>query len=242
MLLIPKPYKKGEIPQLRTVNDLRERNKNTVKMSSPLPYMNAMLRRAASHRYRLLLDCKNVYEQIWIIPKHVPRLTVMTPDGNMVSNVIQIGNCNAPATYQALMNHVFLAYIGRWMDVYLDDILIYSNTLEEHVERIKIVIDILRREKLYLSEHKLHFICKELKVLGRIIDDNGIRMDPSKVDSVLAWKTPTNRDLLLGFLGAVGYLADDLAGVRVPMGVLTALTGDTVPFHWAHTHSVRSMK
>ena len=59
-------------------------------------------------------------------------------------------------------------------------------------------------------------------------------MDPNKVDSVVNWKVPTNRDLLCGFLGSVGYLADDVPGVQVPMGILTALTGDTVPFHWTY--------
>ena len=121
------------------------------------------------------------------------------------------------------------------MDIYLDDIVIYSSTLVEHVEHVKLVLDILEREKLYLSEKKLHFISPELHILGRIIDDDGIRMDPDKVDSVVNWKVPTNCDLLRGFLGSVGYLADDVPGVRVPMGILTALTGDTVPFRWTYT-------
>jgi hypothetical protein len=107
-----------------------------------------------------------VYEQIQIIPKHVNRTAVTTPDGNMISTIIQIGDCNAPATYQALMNHLFGGYIGRWMDIYLDDIIVYSNTLEEHIEHIKIVLNILKCEKLYLSEGKLHFLWKEMKVLG----------------------------------------------------------------------------
>jgi hypothetical protein len=134
------------------------------------------------------------------------------------------------------MNHIFAAYLGVWMDVYLDDIIVYSDTLEEHIEHVKIVIDLLTKEKLYLSKRKLQFLCKELKVLGHVIDVDGIRMDPAKVDNVLAWKVPTNRDLLRGFLGSVGYLTDDLASVQVPMGVLTTLTGDTVPFHWEYTH------
>lgn len=75
-----------------------------------------------------------------------------------------------------------------------------------------------------------------MKVLGRIIDHNGIRIDPDKVDAVVNWKPPTNRDLLHGFLGSVGYLADDLAKVRIPMGVLHGITGDTVPFRWDFTH------
>ena len=75
----------------------------------------------------------------------------------------------------------------------------------------------------------------EMMLLGRIIDSNGIRMDPDKVDDVLAWKVPTNRDLLRGFIGSVGFLADDIPNIRLPLGVLSAITGDKVPFRWTHT-------
>ena len=212
MLLIPKPGTNP--PLLRTVVDLRERNKNTRKLTSPLPDMEGMLRRTASKPYRTALDLKNAYEQIRIVPEHVQRSAVTTPDGNMISHVVQQGDCNAPATYQALMYYVFSAYIGRFMDIYLDDIVIYSDTLEEHKEHVKLVIDILDKEKLYLSGGKLRFIAPELKLLGRVVDNEGIRMDAEKVDSVLKWKVPTNRDLLRGFIGAVGYLADDVPNVR----------------------------
>jgi len=143
----------------------------------------------------MILDGQDAYEQIHVIPENVNRMMVITPDSNMVSNVIQIGDCNAPAMYQALMNHIFSPYIGRFMDVYLDDIVIYSETLEEHIEHVKVVLDVLHREKLYLSVKKLHFLCKEMKVLGRVIDDKGIYMDSDKVDALIRWKTP-NRDLL----------------------------------------------
>lgn len=146
------------------------------------------------------MDGKDVYEQIRIIPEHVDRSVVTTPDGNMVSLVMQQGDCNAPATYQALMNYIFAPFIGKFMDMYLDDIIIYSDTLEEHIQHVKWIIDVLKKESLYLSEKKLHFLLPELKILGRIVDDGGVRMDPHKVDSVIAWKVPTNRDLLRGFL------------------------------------------
>ena len=182
-----------------------------------------------------MLDLKDAYEQIRIVPEHVGRSAVTTPDGNMVSLVIQQGDCNAPATYQALMNFLFSSYIGRFMDIYLDDIVIYSDTLDDHVKHVKLILDILKREKLYLSRSKLHFLAQELKLLGRIIDNEGIRMDAEKVDSVLKWKVPTNRDLLRGFIGSVGYLADDIPNVRIPMGILSSITGDTVPFRWGYT-------
>jgi len=80
--------------------------------------------------------------------------------------------------------------------VYLDDIIIYSDLLEDHITHCKLAMDVLKKEKLYLSKGKIWFLQEELKLLGRVIDANGICMDPEKVDSVLSWKTPTNCDLL----------------------------------------------
>ena len=75
----------------------------------------------------------------------------------------------------------------------------------------------------------------KLKILGHVVDDQGIRMDPEKVDSIVAWKTPTDCNLLQGFLGAVGYLAPNALQIRIPMGILTHLTGDSVAYNWTHT-------
>ena len=97
-----------------------------------------------------------------------------TLDGNMVSLVLQQGDCNAPMTYQSLMNHIFSSYLGRFLDVYLDDIIIYSNMLEEHIKHCKIAMDVLRKEKLYLSKSKIRFLPEEFKLLGQVIDGNGI--------------------------------------------------------------------
>jgi hypothetical protein len=105
MLLIPKP--KSNPPRLRVVVDLRARNANTRKMTSPLPDMEAILRRVARCKFRSLIDGQDAYEQIRVVPEHVERSAMSTPDGNMVSLVLQHGDCNAPATYQSLMNHLF---------------------------------------------------------------------------------------------------------------------------------------
>ena len=210
MMFLKKPSKAGEPPCLQIVSDLRAWNANMHKKSSPLPDMEGILRRAARAKYRSMIDGQDAYEQIRVKPEHVSQTTMTTPDGNMVSHVIQQGDCNAPATYQALMNYLFASYLGQFMDVYLDDIIIYSDTLENHVKQVKLVLDILKIEKLYLSEWKLHFLCSEMKILGHIVDNDGIQMDPEKVDALIRWKTPTNQDLLRGFLGAAEYLADDI--------------------------------
>ncbi|THG93004.1 hypothetical protein EW026_g8102 [Hermanssonia centrifuga] len=237
MLLLTKPGTgiRDIPPKLRTVFDLRERNDNTIKVTSPLPDMEGILRRIAKKRFRSSLDGKDAYECIRIEPDHVDRAAMTTPDGNMVSLVLQQGDCNAVATYHTLMNHLFGQYIGVFLDVYLDDILVYSDSLAAHIGHVKLVIDILQREQLYLNAEKLKFLQPELKVLGRIVDDTGIRMDPDKVDSVLNWKVPTSKELLRGFLGSVGYLADDIGTIRIPMGVLTDLTGADKAFSWDFT-------
>jgi Reverse transcriptase (RNA-dependent DNA polymerase) len=231
--------------QLRTqaVVDLREQNKNTHHMTSLLPDMGGMSR-VSSKPFRSALDLRSMYEQIRIVLEHVEQsIVVTTPDDNIVSQIIQIGDCNAPATYQVLMDHLFSSYISRFMDsVYLDDIVIYSESLDEHLSHVKIVLDILQKEKLYLSKEKLRFLADKLRILGRIIDSQGIRMDPDKrVDTVVKWKTPVNRDLLREFIGYVEYLADDVPGVRLPLGILSAITsGDAVPFRWGYTEWQRA--
>jgi len=235
LLMIPKISSGNDKPGLRTVFDKREQNTNTYKLASPLPDIEEILREVSKHKFRSLIDGKDAYEQIRVIPDHVGRTLFTTPDGTMESLVMQQGDCNAGATYQTLMNHVFASYIGVFMYVYLDDIMIFSNSIKEHVEHIRTIFDILRRERLFLGPNKMQFFADELKILGHIIDGEGIRMDPHKVDKVLNWKTPTNKDLLRSFIGAVGFLAPDCKGVRIPMGQLSSLTAESRPWRWDAT-------
>ena len=108
MLLLQKPCKtKEDSIQLRTVIDLREQNKNTKKLLSPLLDIESVLRRVTSKKYKSLIDGKDTYKQIRIIPKHVNKSIFNTPDRTIVSEVMQLGDCNSGATYQVLMNYIF---------------------------------------------------------------------------------------------------------------------------------------
>ena len=153
----------------------------------------------------------------------------------MVCLVLQMGDCNAPATYQSLMNHIFLLYLRHFLHMYLDDIIIYSDTLQDHMQHCKLAMNVFKKRKLYLSKPKIRFLPDELMLLGRVIDAEGIWMDPEKVDDILAWKMPINSDLLCGFIGSVGYLADDIPNIHLLLGALSTMTGDKVPFRWSHT-------
>lgn len=196
MMFLKKHSAPGEPLCMRNVVNLRARNANTKKLASPVPDTRAMLRRVAAHRYKSLMDGQGAYEMIRVEPSDVHHNLMATPDGTMESLVMLQGDCNAVATFMLIMTDLFAPYLGVWMDVYLDDIVVYTNTLEEHVLRVKQVIDILEENRFYLAEHKLQFLPIELHLLGHVITKDGIRMDGEKVDSVLAWKTPTNRDLL----------------------------------------------
>jgi len=234
MIMLKKATKDGSL-RLRTVLDTRQRNDNTKKLASPLPDIETILRNVASHPYRSLLDGKDAYEQIRVEPSHVPRTLFTTPDGTMISHVMQIGDTNAGATYQTLMNHIFAPFLGVFMDVYLDDIIIYSDTAEDHVKHVKQVIDTLRENQFYLSAHKLQFFRSELIILGHVVDSKGIRMDPSKVDSIVNWKVPTNKGLLASFNGAVSYLAPGCEGIRIPMSILAKRAAPLTPWQWEST-------
>lgn len=130
-----KKTKDGSL-QLRTVLDKRKKNANTRKLASPLPDIEEILETVSRYKYRTVLDGKDAYEQIRVTPEDVHKTLFHTPHGTMVSLVMQQGDCNAGATYQSTMNHIFAAYIGVFMYVYLDDIIIFSNTIEEHVRAL----------------------------------------------------------------------------------------------------------
>lgn len=135
-----------------------------------------------------------------MIPEHVGWTLFTTPDRTMESLLMQQGDCNAGATYQTLMNHIIVSYIGVFMYVYLDDIIIFSDSVKSHVNHVRKIYKVLRREKLYLGPNKMQFFTEELKILGHVIDGKGIQMDPHKVGKVTNWKTPTNKDLLRSFI------------------------------------------
>ena len=121
------------------------------------------------------------------------------------------------------------------MDVYLDDIIIYSDTVEEHLEHIHKVFEILHHEKLFLSTEKMQFFTSRLKILGHIINEQGIMMDPHKVTTILNWKMPTNKDLLANFIRAVRFLANNCKGIWIPMGVLMQLSSGSKAWRWGYT-------
>jgi Reverse transcriptase (RNA-dependent DNA polymerase)/Retroviral aspartyl protease len=225
LILKKKPGPNGEI-HIRTVIDKHDQNSNTVKMASPLPDIQELLDWVAHHPYCTVINGHDAYEQIHVHPPNVNHNLLMTPDGMMQSLVMLQGDYNSGATFQLIMVLKLAPYIGVFVDVYLNDIIIYSDSIEDHMEHCHTIFSILQKEKFYLTTlDKLQCFTEKLNILGHIIDHKGIMMDPNKVDSIDNWKVPTNASLLHGFLGAAGYLTPSCKNLHKPMGILTPISG-----------------
>ena len=124
------------------------------------------------------------YEQTRIKPEDVRKTTFSTIFGTFQSRVIQMGDCNAPSTFQRLMTATFRDYIGKFIHVYLDNIFIFSNSLEEHIEHIILALLRLREAHFFLSKSKVDLFSNNVDCLGHVIDDKGIHAESDKMQHI----------------------------------------------------------
>ncbi|GIL68882.1 hypothetical protein Vafri_22136, partial [Volvox africanus] len=164
------------------------------------------------------------YNQIRIAESDIPKSAFRTPFGHYEYTVLSFGLVNAPATFQAAMNRIFGPYIDRFVVCYLDDILVYSRTREEHLQHLRLVLDVLRREQLYAKLPKCHWLQPQVEYLGHIVSVDGVRMDPRKTAAVRDWPIPTNVQELRKFLGLTNYFRKFIDRYSILAAPLTSLT------------------
>ena len=126
---------------IRTVIDARQRNDNTLADFTPMPDQETIRSDLARGRFRSKIDLSDAYENMRVSPEHKSRTVFATIFGNLKSRVMQMGDKNGPATFQRLMNMAFAKEMGVFIHCYQDDIFVFSDTLEEHLEHLKIVFD-----------------------------------------------------------------------------------------------------
>lgn len=231
LLCIPKKSNK-----LRTVVDCRKRNDNTVKDLTPFPDQDQIRMDVAKARYRTKIDMSDAYEQIRIEDEDVWKTAFATTMGTFISLVMQQGDCNAPATFQRLMTHVFRDFIGDFVHVYLDDIFVFSDTIEDHQKHLQLVFDRLRKEELYLSTTNCDIYSNRMECLGHIIDDRGLHADADKMSKVRDWPVPTNYNEVQQFLGLVQYLSNFMPDVSAYSSVLAGMVRNGRTFLWRPIH------
>ena len=198
MLCIPK--KNGK---LRTVVDCRQRNDNTVKDVTPFPDQDRIRMDVARAKYCSKFNLSNAYKQVRVEPDDVWKMVFATIFGTFVSQVMQQGDCNAPATFQRLMTVTFRDQLGRFIHAYLDDVFAYSNTIEQHEEHLGVVFKLLRKFGFYLEVDKCDLYAERLDCLGHIIDNHGVHADTDKMSRIRNWRTPRNLNEVQQFVGLV---------------------------------------
>jgi hypothetical protein len=231
MLCIPK--KTGK---LRTVIDCRKRNDNTVKDVTPFPDQDQIRMDVARAKYRSKIDLSNAYEQVRIEPDDVWKTAFATIYGTFISQVMQQGDCNAPATFQRLMTVIFRDHIGRFVYVYLDDIFVYSDTIEDHEKHLGVVFELLEISDFYLEREKCDLYAARLDCLGHIIDQKGVHADRDKMSRVRRWRTPRSLNEVQQFVGLVEYLAQFMPDVSAYTTPLTGIQRNGHPFQWREIH------
>ncbi|GJT63943.1 putative reverse transcriptase domain-containing protein [Tanacetum coccineum] len=185
--------------------DYRELNKLTIKNRYPLTRIDDLFDQLQGSQFFSKIDLRSRYHQLRVHEDDIPKTAFRTRYGHFEFTVMPFGLTNAPAVFMDLMNRVCRPYLDKFVIVFIDDILIYSKTQEEHVEHLRLVLELLKKEKLYAKFSKCEFWLREVQFLGHVINGNGIHVDPSKIEAVKNWKAPRTPSEVRSFLGLAGY-------------------------------------
>ena len=217
---------------LRLCVDYRQLNRLTIKNKYPLPRIDELFDQLGGSCYFSKIDLRSGYHQLKIREEDIPKTAFRTRYGHFEFLVMPFGLTNAPAAFMDLMNRVFRPYLDQFIIVFIDDILIYSKNEEEHAEHLRIALQTLREHGLYAKREKCDFWMTKVKFLGHVVSEEGISVDPSKIEAVLNWERPKNVSEIRSFLGLAGYYRRFVENFSKIASPLTKLTRKNVKFVW----------
>ena len=212
--------------------DYRELNKVTVKNRYPLPRIDDLFDQLQGASWFSKIDLRSGYHQMRVRDEDVQKTAFRTRYGHYEFVVMPFGLTNAPTAFMDLMNRVCRPMLDRSVIVFIDDILVYSKTQEQHEEHLREVLEVLRRERLFAKFSKCEFWLREVQFLGHLVNQKGILVDPAKIEAVMQWEVPKSPSEIRSFLGLAGYyrrFIQDFCKIAVP---LTRLTEKSVVFRW----------
>ncbi len=208
---------------LRPCIDYRALNEHTVKFRYPLPLVPAALEQLRKARFYTKLDLRSAYNLVRIREGDEWKTAFSTCTGHYEYLVMPFGLSISPAVFQSFINDVFRDMLNRQVVVYIDDILIYSDTLEDHVQHVRAVLQRLIQYQLFAKIEKCDFHQTSISFLGYIISPGGVAMDEGKVKAVVEWPRPTTLKELQRFLGFANFYRRFIRGFSMVAEPLTAL-------------------
>ncbi|GJU19527.1 reverse transcriptase [Tanacetum coccineum] len=203
-----------------------------VRNKYPLPRIDDLFDQLQGAKFFSKIDLRSGYHQLRVKEQDVSKTAFRTRYGHYEFLVMPFGLTNAPAVFMDLMNRVFHEYLDKFVIVFIDDILVYSKTREEHEDHLRIVLEILRQKKLYAKFSKCDFWLGQVAFLGHIVSADGISMDPAKVEAITKWPRPTTVTEVRSFLGLAGYYRRFVEGFSLLALPLTKLMRKGEKFVW----------
>nr|ABA93974.2 retrotransposon protein, putative, Ty3-gypsy subclass [Oryza sativa Japonica Group] len=213
--------------------DYRALNEVTIKNKYPLPRIDDLFDQLKGAIVFSKIDLRSGYHQLRIREEDIPKTAFITRYGLFECTVMSFGLTNAPAFFMNLMNKVFMEFLDKFVVVFIDDILIYSKSEEEHEQHLRLVLEKLKEHQLYAKFSKCDFWLKEVQFLGHIVNAQGVAVDPANVESVTKWTPPRTVTQVRSFLGLAGYyrrFIENFSKIAKPM---TQLLKKEEKFIWS---------
>ena len=185
--------------------DFRKVNNLTIKDSYPLPRMDDSIDALSGSKWFSTLDLLSGYWQVKMDPKDIEKTAFATPFGLYQFKVMPCGLANAPATFERLMERVLTGLHWEICLIYIDDIIVFSKTFDEHVDRLTQVLQRLRAANLKLASHKCKLFHSRVEFLGHVVSDRGVEADPKKIEAISAWPEPKTVKEVRSFIGLSPY-------------------------------------
>ncbi|XP_023553652.1 uncharacterized protein LOC111811140 [Cucurbita pepo subsp. pepo] len=227
VILVPK--KDGS---WRMCVDCRAINKITIKYRHPIPRLDDMLDELHGCSLFTKIDLKSGYHQIRMHIGDEWKTAFKTKYGLYEWLVMPFGLTNAPSTFMRLMNHVLREYLGKFVVVYFDDILVYSKSLDDHITHVRNVLTTLRNECLYVNLKKCSFCMEKVNFLGFVVSSNGVEVDEEKVKAIKEWPTPKNVSEVRSFHGLASFYRRFIKNFSTIASPLNELVKKNVSFIW----------
>ena len=228
----PVLFVKKKDKTLRLCIDYRQLNRATIKNRYPLPRIDDLFDQLRGARIYSKIDLRTGYHRLKGREADIPKTTFRTRYGHFEFTVMPFGLTNAPTAFMNLMHRVFQPYLDQFVVVFVDDILIYSQSEEEHEDHLRVVLQLLRDHHLYAKFSKCEFWLVEVGFLGHVVSTSGMSMDPRKAEVVMSWERAKSVFEIRSFLGLAGYyrrFIEDFSRLAAPM---TRLTRKKIKFVW----------